>query len=132
MSNSIISRDNLVIVAFKAIQYFKIPLTKRSIEEQIKTHPDYPALKSVTDTLDHFSIKNYPVRVTQKEIAQIDQPFLAYTHQHGEELQFVEKQSENGFAIRGNSKKKKVLSDKEFFSIFSQPVFNPFLCILPK
>lgn len=122
MSNSLNGRDNLVIVVSKAIQYFKIPITKWSIENEIKTHPDYPALKSVTDTLDHFNITNYPVRITQEELVQIDQPFLAHTHQQGEELQFIERQSKDGFLISGNSTKKRSVTAQDFKKVFSGAV----------
>lgn len=119
MSNSRNGKNNLVMVVSKSIRYFKIPVTERSIREQIKTHPDYPALKSVSDTLDHFKVKNYPIRITQNELKEVDQPFIAHTYQKNGELVFVEKKSGNRFVVFDNSKNPQLLSEEGFSRIFS-------------
>lgn len=119
MSNPSGYKDNLVITVSKTIQHFNIPVTTQSIKEQLKSHPDYPTLKAVTDTLDHFHIENYPLRITLKELEQIDEPFLAHTFKNNDELQFVEQRTNTGFKVLGSHKKPQILTSKEFNQTFS-------------
>lgn len=113
------NQENFVKATFRAIQHYRIPVLRQSLNEQLRSHPDYPALKAVTDTLDHFQIENHPLRLTIDELSQIDEPFLAHTHQQNNELQFVRPAVKAGSFLIGNSDRAKAISHEEFSKVFS-------------
>ena len=64
-----------------------IRISAALLTQQIKSHPDYPSLLSITDTLDHFGITNTAVQLEKEVLPEIDTPFLA--HLRGKEDGFV-------------------------------------------
>ncbi len=40
-------QDNAVVVVQRLIKCYKIPVSDQSIEEVLKSHSDYPSLKSI-------------------------------------------------------------------------------------
>lgn len=109
-------RDNTVIAVQKAIRYYGIPVSDTSISENLKSHPEYPSLKSICDVLNEWEITNYPVRMNKQELLETDSPFIAHLVDGGETLVFVEKISVDGRVkyFDDNNKAKSIESD-EFF-----------------
>lgn len=68
-----------------------IPVSATLLKQQLKSHPDYPSLLSITDTLDYFGITNTAVQVEKEVLPEIDTPFLAHM-----------KNNEEGFVICEN------------------------------
>ncbi|PIB38982.1 thioredoxin domain-containing protein [Maribacter sp. 4G9] len=49
------------------------------LRERLESHPQYPALISLTDILDEFQIENTAIRIQQKEKwKELETPFLAH------------------------------------------------------
>jgi len=44
----------------------------------LQSHPEYPSLRAVTDTLDYFNINNIAVRVEKSTLSQLPKKFLAH------------------------------------------------------
>lgn len=70
---------NLPQVAYEYLIASNIRVSKDWLEQRIKSHPDHPALVSLTDTLDELGLKHKAVRAEEKHIAQFSFPFLAQT-----------------------------------------------------
>jgi len=51
---------------------------KNKIEKWLFSHPDYPSLKSISDTLNHYGIDSISAKVDVETILTLEQPFLAY------------------------------------------------------
>ena len=83
------------------------------------SHPHYPSLKSVTDTLRRFSIEHYALNLEYKEIKEIGIPFIAHLKISGGQLAFIDK-IENGlitYSIQpGKPLVKSYHEFEEFFS----------------
>lgn len=60
------------------------------IKKQLKSHPDYPSLASITDVLDHLSIENCALEIKKDELHEIPTPFLAHLKSNGGEFVIVE------------------------------------------
>ncbi|URM37593.1 hypothetical protein [Flavobacterium anhuiense] len=62
-------------------QYLKkegISIDKDEFEFQVQSHPDYPSLLSISDTLSFFNINNGAMRVASSEIELLPERFIAY------------------------------------------------------
>jgi thiol-disulfide isomerase/thioredoxin len=60
------------------------------INRQLKGHPDYPSLLSITDTLDYLGIENMAVEIDKNQLHEVSTPFLAHIRTNGGEFVMVE------------------------------------------
>ena len=50
----------------------------KDINLHLQSHPEYPSLRSITDTLDYFNISNVAVKVDKSSLPQLPKMFLAH------------------------------------------------------
>jgi hypothetical protein len=72
----------------KFLQINKYSEIKSEFKDLFLSHPNYPSLFAITDSLDLLSIENAAVRVSKEQIVDLPQNFLAYFK---DELVLVEK-----------------------------------------
>ncbi|WP_046742956.1 vitamin K epoxide reductase family protein [Kordia zhangzhouensis] len=76
---------------------------------QLLSHPEYPSLKSITDTLDYFEIDNLAANVPKDALSQMPDCFLALIkNERGEEVVLVEKRKGTILLTDAEEKKEKV------------------------
>ncbi len=59
----------------------EISFDKNEFEFQFKSHPDYPSVLSIVDTLDFFNINHFVSRFEFSEIDQLPNRFLSLIKQ---------------------------------------------------
>jgi uncharacterized membrane protein len=67
--------DHLV---YRWLRSMKIPVSKSFLKQQLLSHPDYPSLLSITETLDGLGIENAALVVEPERLNDIPTPFLAH------------------------------------------------------
>lgn len=72
----------------KFLQINKYSEIKNEFKDLFLSHPNYPSLFAITDSLDLLSVENAAVRVSKEQIVDLPSNFLAYFK---EELILVEK-----------------------------------------
>jgi len=50
----------------------------KDIKVHLQSHPDYPSLRSITDTLDYFNINNIVAKVDKSSLPQLPKMFVAH------------------------------------------------------
>ena len=60
----------------------------KDLNLHLLSHPEYPNLRAITDTLDYFNIDNLAVKVSKSSFDQLPVIFLAHWHD-GTQLEFV-------------------------------------------
>lgn len=77
---------------FQYLEKEKITIDKEEFVYQIQSHPDYPTLLSISDTLSFFGIKNAALIVKKEEIKLLPNKFIAFLKEGKSEanLFFVE------------------------------------------
>jgi len=70
---------NLPQIAYKYLTASRIRVSKDWLQQRINSHPYYPALVSLTDTLDELGLVYNAVRAEKKYIPEFSFPFLAQT-----------------------------------------------------
>src|SRR5688572_67143 len=66
------------IIIGRWLSLLKIPASVALVKSQVKSHPQYPSLVSITDTLDWLGIENMAVEIEKEQLQEISTPFLAY------------------------------------------------------
>lgn len=82
-------KRNVEVIVSNWLKKLEIPVSKGFIKNQIRSHPEYPSLLSITDTLDELSIDNASLVVDKERIGEIPVPFLAHITKGGGDLLLV-------------------------------------------
>ncbi len=86
-----VREDNTVSVIQRAVRYFRIPVTKSSVKEALKSNSYYPSFKSICDTLNDWKVEHYPLKYEPEEIKELAAPYIAHFSDGGGQLAFVSK-----------------------------------------
>lgn len=108
-------KSNLTIVIESLLKHFKVSNDATETEVSLKSHPDYPALKSLCDTVEEFGFKTYPTKVTVEQLKEIEGSFVAHVIEEGEKVcAFVKEYSLNTVEYFSDSKRVKKVSTDAF------------------
>lgn len=67
----------------------EIKVSNRYLKSQLQTHPDYPSMLCVTDTLEGLGIDYAAVQIEKEQLPEIPVPFLAHLTGNGGEWVMV-------------------------------------------
>lgn len=70
------------------LTYLNIPISKKYCEKCIVSHPDYPSLLSIADTLERLGI-NHQIGEVQNDVEEVPLPCVFQLNRRGGELLFV-------------------------------------------
>jgi disulfide bond formation protein DsbB len=80
----------MIQLAEKLAHHFKYYPDSEAFTDHYFSHPDYPSLYAVTDTLDFFGIANVAAKVSADQFNELPDQFLAlYNTKEGEQYVFV-------------------------------------------
>lgn len=94
----------------KFLQINRYSEIKNEFKDLFLSHPNYPSLFAITDSLDLLSVENAAVRVSKEQIVDLPSNFLAYFK---EELILVEKAK--NFVLINTAKKRSLKMSYEKF-----------------
>ncbi|MCZ8088995.1 vitamin K epoxide reductase family protein [Flavobacterium sp.] len=92
-------------VVFTYLNNLKIDLDKKEFEFQIKSHPDYPSLLSIVDTLNFFKIDNLAVNIDFDHVDDLPSSFIALLKEDYLESQFYFIVQNEGYHIHNSERK---------------------------
>lgn len=81
-------RKKMLKLVQKFLQINKYSEVKNEFKDLFLSHPNYPSLFAITDSLDLLSVENAAVRVSKEQIENLPSNFLAYFK---DELTLVER-----------------------------------------
>ncbi|MEL7148547.1 MAG: vitamin K epoxide reductase family protein, partial [Bacteroidota bacterium] len=86
---------------------------------QLESHPDFPSLRSVTDTLDYLEIEHLAISVPKEALDQLPDCFLAIIDTKGkEENSLVAAEKKGDAIVVHNVSDKKTMKQTEFLEIW--------------
>ncbi len=74
-------KDNSSIVVQKLLKRYKIPHSLDEVEIRARSHPDYPSLKGLCDTLEEHYVRTYPSKVSVEQLQEIEGYFIAHINE---------------------------------------------------
>lgn len=82
-----------------------ISINKKEFFFQIQTHPDYPSLLAIIDTLNFFDISSKAFKITLEEYDYLPNYFVTFLDLgEGMELFLIEKNHDKYFYFNGKNK----------------------------
>jgi len=112
--------DNCVGAIKKILDLLRVKNTKKYIEDSVLSHPDYPSLLAVSDTLQKFKIENLAINISEDKIHDILLPCLVQVKKDGASLFFVlNKISEKGIEYFDDKNKPIKVVKEQFFKIWT-------------
>ena len=78
------------IVLCQWLSALHIRVSKNLVTRQLKSHPDYPSLLSITDTLNDLGIDNLALSIEKDQLHEVATPFLAHLNTGGGEFVLVQ------------------------------------------
>jgi hypothetical protein len=74
----------------KWLHFLGFGISSKYLKDHLSTHPGFPSLASLTDTLDHLGIANGVIAIDKSNIPELPYPLLAHLkHESSEELVLV-------------------------------------------
>lgn len=84
-------------------------------EDIFQSHPNYPSLYAITDTLNSLSIENIAIKIPKEQIEELPSIFLAFYNDH---LVLVNKSNEK-ISVENDAYEKKQVSYSDFLESWS-------------
>lgn len=107
---------------FKYLEKNQVSIDKTEFEYQIQSHPEYPSLLAISDTLFFFNIDNIATRIEKNQIELLPDCFVALLMSEANipVLNYVEKK-ENDYLVT-NEKKARLISTQELENIWAEVI----------
>ena len=111
---ALFKRENqhISFTVFRYIKELKIPLSFSSFTGSLETHPDYPSLLSITESLKKWKIDSLAIKIEPEKLDDLPTPFLAYINDNETNLVLIS--SVNGAIEFKEPFGKKRISRSEF------------------
>jgi len=102
-------KESIEKIVNKYAQLSNCEVDSKSINLQLLTHPDYPSIKSISDTYDYFGIENIVVNVPFDVLNQLPKNFIGLID---DKIHLINKYKNFVFITNENLKKSKISFDK--------------------
>ena len=104
------------------LKLLEIKVNNTTVDETLQSHPDWPSLLCISDSLHKWHIPNAAGRLDKNDIEQLHVPFIAYTHNWDYPLAIVTDVAD-GFVSytsgKTNSRKdEKTVSKEDFLKLW--------------
>lgn len=76
------------------LAYLNIPITKKDYVQSVISHPRYPSLLSISDTLEGFGIRHKVVRIAQEHLSKMSFPYILQFDKKGGILALIKNKKE--------------------------------------
>ena len=110
--------ENIPSVTYRLVRFFGIKITHDSVRKFIKSDPDFPSLKSICNLFDNYGIINYALRIDEKDLIEIDRPFLAHINDKGWKMILVYSLNRGRVLFADSMAGKKIMEVKEFIKLW--------------
>lgn len=105
--------NNNFSVFFRYLEKESIHIDKSEFEFQIQSHPNYPSLLAVSDTLSFFNVDNLCVKIDSEHIRLLPNRFVVLINENLSDSRFCLIERENGnFFLFENKKRVLIIEEK--------------------
>ncbi len=85
------TRDNSITAARHLLQLLKVRVTETTLADSVLTHPDYPSLLSISDSLQHWNMETAAIKATAEKLEALPVPFVVHLKTGGGKFMVVKK-----------------------------------------
>jgi uncharacterized membrane protein/glutaredoxin len=106
------AKDNSTQVLTRFIAEMAIPVTRKSISDELEKHPDYNSMLAFSDVLNNYNVTNSAYRLGFDQLPEVPLPFITYLS--NKNYAVVTKFEENGVTLSHDNWRNKVFTPDEF------------------
>src|SRR5690349_17218553 len=77
------SSSNVSEVTCQLLKELQVPVTTGSVIKQVESHPDFPSMYSITDSLGAWKIDHAAMLVEPGVLEELPTPFIAHVRRGG-------------------------------------------------
>ena len=116
---------NLLNVSASYLSLLKVPVTRKSLKQQLQENPYYPSLYSLSNVFERFHLDTTALKVGKENFDKLQLPFVAYLNGQttGKDFVVVTSVSENQVQYIAENKKPKQVSKETFLKNWQEIVF---------
>lgn len=115
MALLLIFKRIMLYILEKYLKHLNYTNQTSEIEEYYLSHPNFPSLFAVTETLDLLNIKNIPAEVSPNDIDTLPNQFITlYKKDNEQEFIFVENKNDSFIYCIDENKKRIKIAKKDF------------------
>ncbi len=81
--------DNYISSTKKILQTLQLKHTNTYIKDNILSHPDYPSLLSVSDTLEKYNIDTLAIKINAERLEEAPLPYIVQVEERNNPLFYV-------------------------------------------
>jgi len=108
--------DNCTSVTKSLLKNLGVKFTHRYLEDTILSHPDYPSLLAVSDTLLNYRIENLPIKVDGQKLQELPLPCIVLMSDKGGMFHVLTRHSEKESIYLNDTGKQVIIPTKEFLT----------------
>lgn len=112
-------------------ELLKVKVTRSTISETLQSHPDWPSLLCISDSLNLWKVPNAGAKMNKEDIDQLPVPFLAYLPGQPAPITVVTEVANNTVTTYNDNFTRTVALPKDFFLslwtgiyILAEPALN--------
>lgn len=126
MSISNIKKNNILTVVRQLLDQLKIKVNTGTLLRNLKSHPNYPSLLTISDCLTMLKIENNVYRIENElfSLSDLPFPFITYFSENKNTFLLVTDIYEGKLRISNEKHKNISMSDKDFLSSWESVILH--------
>lgn len=119
MFKNVSAKDTATAATYLYLKAIGAKVTKSTVEETLKNHPEYPSLLAASDVLNKWNIENIALQISPEKLSEIPTPFLVYLQIDGGIFSVVKSIKENIVEWIDIKQKLRKISIEEFILMWN-------------
>ncbi|HKJ32539.1 MAG TPA: cysteine peptidase family C39 domain-containing protein [Balneolales bacterium] len=112
--------DNLIQVTSQLLSLLKTNVSFTTLKETLLSHPDYPSLLSISESLDRWKVNSVGLQASPDKLEELPTPFIAYFK--GQQFVTVTKVSEEAIVYLDKNDQEQMVSKEDFLKRWEEVV----------
>ncbi|WCT14487.1 vitamin K epoxide reductase family protein [Mucilaginibacter jinjuensis] len=111
--------SNITSVLSRLFRIAEIPVTTKSVFEEVTKHPYYPSVLTISDALDKWKVPNGAYELSFEELSEVPCPFIAHLTENGGGFALVTAVSSDAVTVYNEKWRNIEMSAGRFKNIYS-------------
>lgn len=112
--------ENCLIICKRLLESLKVPFTGKFLKEKILTHPQYPSLLSLSDTLEEYGVESVAAKLGPERLDDFPLPGIVQVSlANGTFFNVITAVSENMVSVFDEKGKQKDISRLDFLKMWT-------------
>lgn len=102
--------DNCFVICKRVLEMLKVPYTQQFLKEKILTHPQYPSILAISDTLEEYEVESMAAKLGSDRLDDLPLPgIVQVTQADGTYFNVITTVSENMISLFDEKGKQKCI-----------------------